>query len=924
MFRMSSWVRSASRSEKRWFRGSSVTAILFCLPSIFAQRGLPGGGGGRSVILTSGEIERVLNQSRSFSHDGDTPRARALLDELLDKVPAHGGVLAEIARLESNEGRLVRATALFRRALFHDPGLAIRTELARCLLAQGRSGEALRYLGNGSPETAILRARALLEQGRVEDAERSLNLIVDESGVENLSEAYELAVLHAHLNAIRGRLGDASNRYREAIALDPAQTDARLGLGLVLLRSARYEAALEYLEPVLEHVLPPRIELVALDAVADVYEALGKPDLAVEALERSLRLAPENSNRFRRLSILSGATSDPVTASNYLRASQVLGKEGLESVRTSGDAPTGDRIGTFMGFRPGDQDGTIDRVPSRDGPVSPIDRRGYAGQLRFIDVALDSGLSFHHSCGFPLLNWPQLMGPGVIVLDFDRDGYDDILLVSSGPMAGGRQSPGYDASPMLFRNLGDGRFEKTSNGSLIDLQGRFLGGAAADLNNDGYPDLVLTGWGERVTLLNCGDGTFIRQWAIPVPHSNLLGSGVAIGDFDRDRYLDIYFTNYSLVGPQDLQARPAIDSPRGGSRLAGLDGLQPHRFQGASNVLLRNEGGFRFVDVTHQSNSALDERGDERSFQAVMVDLNLDGWIDIFVATDAARSGLLIGGESLVFTECAKSYWIDDARGNMGVAVGDPDGDGDPDIVITHWVNQATGLYLNQFPRPWFSDRAIPQGVMKSDPEQVGWGVHLQDFDLDGTLDLLILDGHIVADRYDPLTYTSTALNLPGPQAPQFFSGTGGRFLDVSTQAGAELLATSARGSAVLDFDRDGDLDVVVAANSRCAQLLRADTTEGHWIRVDLEGTVSNRDGVGARVIVERGRGERLTRWLISGSGYLSSETQSVHFGLGASPGLVTLSVDWPSGIRTVMTDMKPDREYRIVESPGSSIDSTP
>ena len=544
----------------------------------------------------------------------------------------------------------------------------------------------------------------------------------------------------------------------------------------------------------------------------------------------------------------------------------------------------------------------------------------------FVDGALDSGLDFVHFNGASgEFYYPEILPPGVGLLDYDNDGDLDVYLVQGralgqGATAGGAPAPPKEALPLrgrLYRNdlavAADGsrtlRFADVTEASGIDADGFGLGVAAGDVNNDGWTDLLLTNFGPASLYLNQGDGTFRdASDAGGIDGGPGFGVSAAFADFDRDGWLDLYVghnVNY------------ALDNTIECSNVTGAsDYCPPETYGGTPDHLYRNTGDGRFVDV---SDSALAGGQFGPALGVAVADYDGDGWIDIYVANDATENLLWINQQDGTFRDVAllagaALSGMGLAEASMGVDAGDYDNDGDEDLFMTHITNEGNNLYVNDGTAS-FRDRSTVSGLGAGSLPYTGWGTTWFDYDNDGWLDLLAVNGTVIASP------GPADRPFPYDQRKSLFRNLGdGAFEDVTGAAGAVFeLSETGRGAAFGDVDNDGDVDVVVGNDTGPVRLLiNRIGNRRHWIGLRLAGA-GGRDMLGARVAVRRPGEPTLWRRARSDGSYASANDPRVIVGLGDSDGRPAVEVHWPDGRTETWEDVEVDRWTTLEQGTGSS-----
>jgi enediyne biosynthesis protein E4 len=526
--------------------------------------------------------------------------------------------------------------------------------------------------------------------------------------------------------------------------------------------------------------------------------------------------------------------------------------------------------------------------------------------FRFTDVTTQAGIHFQHNSGAyggKLL--PETLGSGCAFLDYDGDGWQDILLVN------GMDWPSHKkrrSTLHLYHNNGNGTFTDVTSRAGLDVELYGLGAAVGDYNNDGFPDILVTCVGQNHLFRNTGRGTFVD-----VTNSSGLGKHEAFStsaawfDYDRDGLLDLFVCNYLKWSPEH-------------DVFCSLDGKHksyctPEAYRGETCWLFHNRGDGTFEDVTAAS-GIFDSSS--KSLGVALLDDDHDGWPDLFVANDTQPNKLYRNQRNGTFKDAAVEAELafsteGKARAGMGVDVADFDNSGASGIVITNFDNEMIGLYRQSGKS--FEDIAAQAGVGLASRNSLGFGCAFFDANLDGWLDFAVANGHI--DE----TVRNIRGNVGYAQPPQLFLNTGkGSFRDVAPALGGGFDQPKVgRGLALADFDRDGDLDLLLTTNNGPAYLYRNDQLSGNKsIRFRLVGTKSNRDGIGATVRIFAGSLTQ-SRMVKSGSSYLSQSELPVTFGLEKRDRIERVVIEWPSGRTEEYKNLAGGRCYQCVEGRGIS-----
>jgi hypothetical protein len=528
-----------------------------------------------------------------------------------------------------------------------------------------------------------------------------------------------------------------------------------------------------------------------------------------------------------------------------------------------------------------------------------------AAKLRLVDVTSAAGLQFRHNTGAyggKLL--PETLGAGCAFLDYDADGWQDILLVNGMDWAGHKRQR---STLRLYRNNRNGTFTDVTRAAGLDVEMYGMGVAVGDWNNDGFPDLLITCVGQNRLFRNTGKGTFLDVTRTSGLDGRAGFSTSALWfDFDRDGLLDLFVCNY---------VRWSVEH----DVFCSNDGKQksyctPEAYRGDTCWLFRNRGDGTFEDVTAKS-GIFDTSS--KSLGVAMLDMDGDGWLDLFVANDTQPNKLYRNMRNGTFKEVGVEAGVafsveGKARAGMGVDVAYPNNSTTPSVAVTNFDNEMIGLYRAAAPGT-FEDIAMPAGLGAATRNTLGFGCLFADCDLDGTLDLVVANGHI----------DETVRNIRGhvgyAQAPHLFlNDSRDTFVDVAAAAGDAFAAPKVgRGLAVGDFDRDGDLDVLMTTNGGPVVLFRNDQLAGNRaLRFKLVGTTSNRDAIGAVVRIFH-EGTYQTRMVKSGSSYLSQSELPVTFGVGRRDRVERVVIAWPSGKLEEFKGVAAGRAYQCIEGGG-------
>ena len=553
--------------------------------------------------------------------------------------------------------------------------------------------------------------------------------------------------------------------------------------------------------------------------------------------------------------------------------------------------------------------GDLPKAPPPPGPQAP-------SPVTFTDITAQTKIDFKHR-GSPTSQKYLLetMGGGVAMFDYDNDGRMDLFFTNGAllkdPMPKGATANKSDPTfwNRLYHQKADGSFEDVTERAGLKGDGFSMGIAAGDYDNDGYVDLYITGYGDNHLYHNNGDGTFTDVTKKLGVAGGDWSTSAGWFDYDRDGRLDLFVARYL---DWDFEKGSLLcGDPRPGSRAY----CHPDNFKGMANILYHQKSDGTFEDVSLKA-GVTDRSG--KALGVAFADFDNDGWLDIFVANDSVRQSLYRNKGDGTFEDIALmggAGYDDNGKSfaGMGVDCADYDNDGYPDIIITTLSNETYPLYHNN------GDLSFNWATNSSSVGLIsllysGWGTHFIDGDNDGRRDIFVAQSHVLDTIEKSTSY------LKYKQTPLLMRNTGKGFVNVSATAGPAFnVPIVARGAAFGDMNNDGQVDVVIGVLNDSPLILRNNGTKNHWLGITLLGTKSNRQGIGARVVLTDSSGHKEIFDVSAAGSYLSASDPRIIAGLGETGGVKNLEVHWPSGRIQTVSNPQIDRYIVIDEREGTN-----
>jgi hypothetical protein len=531
----------------------------------------------------------------------------------------------------------------------------------------------------------------------------------------------------------------------------------------------------------------------------------------------------------------------------------------------------------------------------------------------YVEAGPAAGLNFRfHNSPTPLKYLIETMGGGVAIFDYDNDGWPDVFFVNGASL----KDPQPDGQTLdksapefwnrLYHNNHDGTFTDVTAKAGLRGAGYGMGVATGDYDNDGFTDLLVTNYGGAILYHNTGDGTFTDVTAKSRIATSGWTTGAGFFDYNKDGCLDLVVCRYMEWDFSKGGIFCGVDKPGGRAY------CHPDEFKPASNYLFRNNCDGTFTDVSESSGVGA-VKG--KALGLAFGDYNGDGWLDLYIANDSAPQMLFRNNGDATFTNVALDAGVaynEDGKtfSGMGTVFADFDNRGLPDILTTALPYEYYSFFRN-LGKGQYSYASVTAGLSITTRPYGGWGIHAFDFDNDTVKEVFVANGHVM----DNIEVTQP--HLHSLQPPLLLKYNGNKFVNISAAAGEVFThAWAARGAAFGDLDNDGDIDIIVADLQGSAHLLRNEGgNRNHWIGLDLRGTKSNRDAIGAQVRLTSATGKVQYAMVSTAGSYLSASDRRVYFGLGPEQAVRDIRIQWPSGIEQVVLGPKTDQILKITEA---------
>jgi enediyne biosynthesis protein E4 len=568
-------------------------------------------------------------------------------------------------------------------------------------------------------------------------------------------------------------------------------------------------------------------------------------------------------------------------------------------------APSADEAGTSSGQKAPASQPAAEQAATQAPAEAPTEAPRYSGPLQFTDVTAEAGIRFKHNSGaYGKKYMPETLGAGCAFLDYDNDGWQDILLINSMSWP---DHKGAKSFPALYHNNHNGTFTDVTREAGLAFEVYGLGCAVGDYDNDGNADIYITCLGANRLLRNLGSGKFADVTAKAGVGDTGFSTSAAWFDYDKDGRLDLFVCNY-------------VDWAIEKDQHCTLDGKNksyctPEKYKGQSSTLYHNRGDSTFENVTERA-GLYDPSG--KSLGVALIDYDGDGWMDLFVANDTQPNKLYKNNGNSTFTDNAVTAGVafseaGVARAGMGADAADYDASGRQSLVIGNFSNEMIALYHNEG-TGLFIDEAPTSTIGQASLQTLTFACFFFDYDLDGLLDIYSANGHVSDD------IGTVQPKIKYAQPPHLFRNLGKKkFEPVAAKHGRALQqAMVGRGAAYGDFDADGDLDLLLTSNNGPARLIRNDGgNQNNLLRIKALGTRSNRDGIGAKMTLKMTDQGMLWNVVKTGSSYCSQSEMPLTFGLGKAEKIPSLEIIWPSGHKDILTDVNANQSIVVEEGKG-------